>query len=105
MPTPNEQILTDEQIAEIEARAAFGDDDPVGLDHWLDHARSDIRALCATVKHLRMMINVSESWRGETLKERNALQSQLEQLRVENETLRLRVLELETELDTSRGYM
>lgn len=35
----------------------------------------------------------------------NDLQSQLEQLRAENVSLRGRVLELETEIDTKRGYL
>lgn len=89
----------------------------------IEAERTVSRALCATVKQLRKQLVVSEDWRGTAMRERDEaerlldavrkradinyaaltdLQSQLEQLRAENERLRKEVKDLTAERDAAR---
>lgn len=121
------------EALERHAKAEQIVDDFYSTEFALAASLNDIPPLCATVKHLRAENELWSMWHvkepgpcghhpcqlydlrkvtnnpdaahGCVACEVTALQSQLEQLRAENETLRSRVLELETEIDTKRGYL
>lgn len=109
MPTPDDQILTDEQIAEIEAV-----NETYRVDWRYPNQRERIDALCRTVKQLRasdqhnydLWLTLKERYQHQFTEGRCAkcgiavqadhdgtdcvayLQSQLEQLRAEHEGLK-----------------
>lgn len=84
----NESILDDSAVSEIEARLHLTTDGDACF------VLSNVRALCATVKHLRAELATTKGhWAdtsedlASTLLKRESLQSQLEELRAEVERL------------------
>ena len=81
-------ILDEKQVADIERRLAFNEP----LRVYLAQFNVNVHALCATVKQLRKSFEISEANRGDDARVhgeiRRDLQSQLEQLRAENEKLK-----------------